>query len=173
MTKFREDSGFSFGLIFIITLSLEIVYAFYYFLDKYKEYSITRRTANCLLKGNEMEFWVLAALYNEPKKSALFPLNDGLIARLEGKYYIAKFTQTVDYTMRLNYFMQPFVERAFDFIVKKIDKEEDKLKNKINKCKDNKKVEKLKQELTKCTQFKQLIKTASISEYYNQTSIFQ
>ena len=58
MTKFREESGFSFGLIFIITLSLELVYAFYYFLDKYKEYSITKKVANRILKGNEMEFFV-------------------------------------------------------------------------------------------------------------------
>ena len=172
MTKFREESGFSFGLIFIIKLSLELVYAFYYFLDKYKEYSITKKVANRILKGNEMEFFVLAALYNEPKKSAVFPMNDGLIARLEGKRYISKFTQTVDYTMRLTYFMQPFVEWAFDYIFDKTNKEEKNLKKKIAKCKDDKKIEVLKEELQKCKQFIEQLKTVSITSFYDQSSIF-
>lgn len=172
MTKFREESGFSFGLIFIITLSLELVYAFYYFWDKYKEYSIAKRTANRILKGNEMEFFVLAALYNEPKKSALFPMNDGLVARLEGKRYISKFTQTVDYTMRLTYFMQPFVEWAFDYIYKNANKEEHTLKKKIGKCKGDKKIEELKVELQKCEQFNEQLKTVSITEFYDQSSIY-
>lgn len=172
MAKFREESGFSFGLIFIITLSLELVYAIYYFLDKYKEYSITKKLANRILKGNEMEFFVLAALYNEPKKSALFPMNDGLIARLEGKRYISKFTQTVDYTMRLTYFMQPFVEWAFDYIFNKTSKEEQRLKKKIAKCKDDKKIEMLEEELQRCKQFNEQLKTVSINTFYDQSSIF-
>lgn len=172
MTKFREESGFAFGLIFIITLSLEFVYIIYYILDKYKEHSIVKRTATRIMKGNEMEFYVLAALYNEPKKSALFPMNDGLVARLEGKQYISKFTQTVDYTMRITYFMQPFVEMAFDYIFNMINKEEHNLEKKIKKCKDDKKIEELKEELQKCKQFNEKIKTVSIKSFYDQSSIF-
>ena len=172
MTKFREESGFSLGLIFIITLSLEIVYIFYYFLDKYKVSTIAKRTAKQLLAGNNMEFWLLAALYNEPKKSALFPMNDGLIARLEGKCFISKFTQTVDYTMRITYFMQPFVERAFDYIFEKYSNENQSLKHKIEKCKDCKKIANMQSELNDNQQFLDKLKTVSIKQFYDQTSIF-
>lgn len=140
MSDFKEKNGSSLGLIFIITLSLEIVYAFYYLHDKYKVYNIPKKTAKQLLTGNDVEFWVLASLYNEPKKSALFPMNDGLIARLEGKRYIAKFTQPVDVTMKLNYYMQPFVEWAFDYIIKKYERQNNSLKSRIEKYKDNKKI---------------------------------
>ncbi len=172
MTEFREESGFSFGLIFIITLSLELVYAFYYFLDKYKSNSLTRKVAHRILKGNDVERLILAALYNEPKKSALFPMNDGLIARLEGKHYIAKFTQTVDFTMRLTYFMQPFVECAFDYIFDKAAKEESQIKRKISKCKDDEKTTELKQLLSNHQQFIKQLEKASISKFYDQSSVF-
>ena len=119
-----------------------------------------------------MEFWLLAALYNEPKKSALFPMNDGLIARLEGKCFISKFTQTVDYTMRITYFMQPFVERAFDYIFEKYSNENQSLKHKIEKCKDCKKIANMQSELNDNQQFLDKLKTVSIKQFYDQTSIF-
>lgn len=99
-------------------------------------------------------------------------MNDGLVARLEGKQYISKFTQTVDYTMRITYFMQPFVEMAFDYIFNMINKEEHNLEKKIKKCKDDKKIEELKEELQKCKQFNEKIKTVSIKSFYDQSSIF-
>ena len=43
MSDFKEKNGSSLGLIFIITLSLEIVYAFYYLHDKYKVYNIPKK----------------------------------------------------------------------------------------------------------------------------------
>ena len=118
-----------------------------------------------------MEFWVLASLYNEPKKSALFPMNDGLIARLEGKRYIAKFTQPVDVTMKLNYYMQPFVEWAFDYIIKKYERQNNSLKSRIEKRKDNKKIIYLQRELNDNQQFLYDLKTVSINQYYDQSSI--
>lgn len=172
MSKFREESGFAFGLLFIITLSLELVYVAYFIYDKYKAHSIARRVANILLKGNQVELMLLIALYNEPKKSAMFPMNDGMIARLEGKRYISKFQQTVDYTYRITYFIQPFVECAIDYIFNKLDKEEGKLKNKIRKSKDNTIMVQLQDNLNKLKLFVEDAKKESISNYYDQKQVF-
>lgn len=172
LTKFREESGFAFGLLFVITLSLEIVYLAYFIYDKYKEKSIAKRVANRLLKGNQEELWLLVALYNEPKKSAMFPMNDGMIARLEGKHYIAKFSQPMDYRMRLVYFMQPFVEWAIDSIFCKIEKDKLKTEKQIDKCKDAELQEKKKQKLNELLKLIENLRQASISDFYDQTEMF-
>lgn len=171
LTKFRDESGFAFGLLFVITLSLEIVYIAYFIYDKYKEKSIANRVAKRLLKGNKEEFWLLVALYNEPKKSAMFPMNDGMIARLEGKHYIAKFAQPF-YQMRLVYFMQPFVEWAIDSIFCKMEKDKMKTEKQIDNCKDAELQAKMQQSLNEQLKLIKKLRKVSISDFYDQTKIF-
>lgn len=147
LKDFRQQSGFAFGIIFVITLSLIFVY-FLYFIIKPLIINIRswlfRKKLKKEIEGLEdYEKLYIFALYNEPQNSYIFPMNDPTINILHQKRYVFVYQQTTDMStyfdqLGITYSLQPLVKEIVDEILCDQQKIIDKLKKKIDKEKNGK-----------------------------------
>lgn len=158
LLEWKNENGFVFGLIFLITSCLIVVYAVYFikekFSDLYVQLTRNRRTMKKLGKMDDVRFSIICRLYNSAGHTATLNYSEPLVQALLAEGYIyAGGEQLVSVDPRNNviytkFTLQPFVWWALDYYKPKLQKHMDKLEQKANTEKDPAKRTHLKNELS-------------------------
>ena len=177
LKEFRQETGFAFGLIFVVTLSLILVYIIFFaskpiigkFQNKRLRWSVKRQ----IRKLHGAEKLVLYGLYNEHNHAYTFPMNDPTVHMLSARGYLFTYNQQADvhtYDMQFGmiYMLQPIIVDSITKILKDDAYDIIRIQDKIKKCKDKdqEKKQKLEKELENAKKYLKNIKSLSLDKYY-------
>lgn len=175
LKEFRQQTGFAFGLIFVITLSLILVYIIVFaskpYINKLKNLQNKRNLRKQIERLHGAEKLVLYGLYNEQNYAYVFPMNDPTINMLKARKYLFEFDQELDtYTygtqVGVVYRLQPIVVDAITTIIENESKQIIKIQTKLEKCKDENLKKELTEELEQEKTYFNNIKSLSLEKYY-------
>ena len=174
LLEWRNDYKFVFGLAFIITTCLILVYSFIFAKSKISHFVsklfMNRNTMKRISNMSDIERVILLKLYHSPAFTCELdygqPVIKGLVARnyLYGGGQQLVRTPLYSTALPIKLTLQPFVYRALDYYRDKLSREIQKTENRISKAKSKTKLDKLKiklNELKDCYE-----------AYYNE-SIYQ
>ena len=149
----REENNFIIGLVFLISLSLILVYTVIFLWKTVRswiaEKTLYPRTIKSIAQMNDMEFGIIMELYHSPGYSGTVdwghPVVKGLLARnyiySGNNAYVSLDVWTETWPMKVT--LQPFVYRTLNHYQPKLKKEMDKLSAKIKQAKHTEKKQKL------------------------------
>ncbi|MBR6051195.1 MAG: superinfection exclusion B family protein [Clostridia bacterium] len=147
LLQWSNDNGFVFGLLFIVSLSLIIVYALFYL--KETAFSVWNKTLYLskqfkrIAELDSMELAIIAYMYNSPGYSQSLDYNKAIVQGLVSSGYIySGGSQLVrmsifDTSVPINFCLQPFVWKALDKYLPILRQKCDRIskKNHKTKCK--------------------------------------
>ncbi len=149
LLEWKNENQFVFGLMFIITSCLILVYAFIYatsiittFISKF---FLNRNTMKRFSRMSDFEKVIILKLYHAPTFTCELdyghPVVKGLVAR---NYLYAGDHQLIQTTifstaLPIKLTLQPFVYRALDYYKEKLSREIEKTEKRLKKTKNNKK----------------------------------
>ena len=177
LKEFRQETGFAFGLMFVITLSLILVYIIFFaskpLIGKFKNKRLRWNVKRQIQKLHGAEKLVLYGLYNEHNHAYVFPENDPVIHLLLARGYLFTYNQPADvhtYDMQLGviYMLQPIIVDSITKIIEDDACDIIRIKNRLTKCKDKdqEKKQELEKELEDATNYLKNIKSLSLDKYY-------
>lgn len=113
---FKDSYGFYIGLVFIISISILLVYLIIklvkYFLDKRSDKRVKEGQLKFLRELSFEEKQLLREIIACPDYTMVLPVNNGVVVKLQSFYVLtpAGSNHLVDaYDMRIPYFVQPWV----------------------------------------------------------------
>ena len=174
LKEFRENSGFAFGLIFAITLSLILVYIIFFVSKpainnlkiKLTKQKVKKQIDN--LQGAEKQ--VLWGLLKEPQHAFLFPMKDPTLNMLNARGYLFCFNQDVDLftygSYGIIYALQPIVVEVLEKIFARELYYLEKLKKKLGKSNKEESKELIKKEIVEQQKYLDFIKSLSLQKMY-------
>ena len=158
LLNWRNENGFTIGLMFIASSCLLLVYLFFYLKKVVStvKYNLTykRKTMRKISKMNDMERAIIFKLYNSPGYTCELDYNQPLTQGLLDRNYIYMGGQQ---QVTLNVFtnciparftLQPFVYQTLDHYRPKVEKHIAKLEKRINTTNNVIKKEKLMSDLS-------------------------
>ncbi len=114
--NFKDSYGFQIGIVFVVSISILIVYSLMkiikFFYDKYNNKRISENQYRFLKELDDNEKSLIREILSKPDYTLKLPINNGLVRKLESMYVIlpAGSTHLVNgYDMRIPYFLQPWV----------------------------------------------------------------
>lgn len=133
MTSFREEYGFTIGIIFVFSisiLSVLLVRKIYTVINDKRTYKeVIEGQKKYLLKASNEKTSLICEFLRQPTHTLTLPMNDGLVIELQNFYVISPAGQTHLVSMlnpEITYFLQPWV-------LERIDADEE-LRRKFNRC---------------------------------------
>lgn len=156
LKEFREETGFAFGLIFAITLSLILVYMFSFLVNwiikKYKEYKINQQILYDIENADNFEKIIFFGLYNAPSNMQMLNGNNPIVGNMVNKGYIFSTQQSCKlnrYTnfLEIVYSLSPRVKEVIKKLFVDIEKEIKSLKKRQKKETNSEKIELLKKDI--------------------------
>ena len=175
LKEFRQETGFAIGLIFVITLSLILVYLIFYatkpVIGKLKNKRLICNVKKQIRKLHGVEKLVLYGLYNEYNHAYSFPMNDPTVNLLFARGFLFTYNQqadvyTYDTEIGMIYTLQPIIVDSITKILEDDACEIMRIQYKISKCKDQAKKFKLEKELEDAKKYLKNIKSLSLDKYY-------
>lgn len=158
LLDWKTENGFIFGLIFLISSCLIVVYIAYFIKEKasdiYNRLTRNRRTMKRLIRLNYTQLAIICKLYNSDGYTTTFNYSEPLVQALLAEGYIyAGGEQLVSVDTRNNviytkFTLQPFVCWALDHYKPSIEKHIKKIEDKVAKEKDATKKARLADELS-------------------------
>lgn len=113
MMNFRTTYGFIIGLVFIISLSISLVYSiivvYKFFSKKYYKHKFMKNAVSYLEKLTSYQKFIVFDLYQEDNFTEELPLHDGAIKILEHYMMIGKATT--------QYFVEDFNNALFPYML--------------------------------------------------------
>lgn len=149
----REENNFIIGLVFLVSLSLILVYTVIFLWKTVRswiaEKTLYPRTFKSIVQMNDMEFGIIMKLYHSPGYSGTVdwghPVVKGLLARnyiySGNNAYVSLDVFTETWPMKVT--LQPFVYRTLNHYKPKLNKELAKLSKKITQAQNSDKKLKL------------------------------
>ena len=157
LLEWRNKNGFVFGIIFLITSCLILIYILIFVLDKLSDFilnaTINKKTIKRLSKLDNARFSIIMELYHSPRYTGYFDYGDPLIQALLAENYIYTGGQQlvsidiINNKIPIRCTLQPFVYRALDNYKVKFEREMEKLSNKVNAEKNANKKTKIQKRL--------------------------
>lgn len=180
LKEFRQQSGFAFGLIFTITLTLILVYIIFFAskpaIEKYRVKWAKRKFRKQIEELKQNEKMYVFALYNISNHAYTFPMNDPTINLLHRRGYVYTFKQEADMltygSLGIIYGLQPTVVEAVADILDKKVKEIGKLNRKLEKLKDEKKREKVQSLLEYEEKIFKNLTSLSLEKYFKGAKVW-
>lgn len=174
LKEFREESGFIFGLIFAITLSLILVYIFVFaskpLIQKFKIKMTKQKVKRQIEELGSAEQQILFGLLKEPQHAFTFPMNDPTVNMLNARGYLFTYNQEVDIMTYgcygIIFALQPIVVEALEKILIEDSNYLQKLKNKLKNCKKEEKINILNKEIEETEKYLNFIKNLSLKKMY-------
>lgn len=165
LLTWTEKNGFTFGLIFIISLCMIVIYIVWFVFEVISKFwrskTITKKIFKNFLKLNDMEQAIIIHLYHSTTYTDTLDYNQPIIKGLIARGYIyAGDGQLVsasvfDNSLPMRMTLQPGIYHALETYIPKMKLEIEKLKNKIDREKNSKKKTTLQNKLE------------NIQDYYN------
>lgn len=154
LLDFRNTNGFIFGLLFLITVSLELVYLLAFIYYKFIKAIIIRRS---LMKSidnlSDDEKGLIIELYSHEGYSAMLDFQNPITQILIGKRYISVgssqqvalniFTNQMPIKVRL----ETHIIKFFDYVYNRMERMKKRLQRKLENCKKEKQSEKLQEKI--------------------------
>ena len=119
LINFKDKFGFVIGIVFLLSISILIVFILSYIVNKIKtkitNHKVKKRQIAYLLKADERKTNLIKEFIKNDTHTLSLPMNDGLILELEQFMVIstAGNTQLADFDFNNNvyikYFLQPWV----------------------------------------------------------------
>lgn len=113
---FKDTYGFYIGLVFIVSISILLVYLVIkpakYYLDKRSDKRVREGQLKFLRELSFEEKHLLQEIIARPDYTMVLPVNNGVVVKLQSFYVLAPAgaNHVVDaYDMRIPYFVQPWV----------------------------------------------------------------
>ena len=181
LKDFRQESGFSFGLIFLITLTLILVYIIFFvskpLIEKCKqklEKRIFRKNIENL-KQNEKLY--VFGLHNISNHAYLFRYNDPTINLLHRRGLVYTYNQTADVLtykgdLGMIYGLQPAAEEAVIKIMDMKAKEIGKLNRKLKKTKNEEKRKELELKIEYKEKVFKNLATLSLEKFFKGSKVW-
>ena len=117
MTDFRDKYGFTIGIIFVVSLSILMVLSARWIYKSVQEKrnieKLKKTQVNFLKMLSSDKASLIIAFLQEPTRTMLLPMNDGLIIELQHYSVISSAGQNHLVSMidpQINFFLQPWVE---------------------------------------------------------------
>lgn len=158
LLEWKTENGFIFGLMFLISSCLIVVYIAYFIKEKasdiYTRLTRNRRTMKRLSRMNDTQLAIICKLYNSDGYTTTLNYSEPLVQALLAEGYIyAGSEQLVSVDTRNNviytkFTLQPFVCRALDHYKPSIEKYIKKIEEKVAKENDAIKKARLADELS-------------------------
>lgn len=158
LLEWKNDNGFVFGLLFLITSCLIAIYVIYFAKEKISDVifqaTLNRKTIKRISKLDDTRLAIIISMYNSPGYTKVLNYCEPLVQALLSEQYIyGGGEQLVSMNMLTNqvpvkFTLQPYVYRALDYYKPKIEEEIRKLTKKVNGEKNPTKKEKLQEELS-------------------------
>lgn len=133
MTSFRDEYGFTIGIIFVVSisiLSVLLVRKIYTVInDKRTNKEVIEGQRKYLLKASNEKVSLICEFLRQPTHTLTLPVNDGLVIELQNFYVISPAGGAHLVSMlnpEITYFLQPWV-------LERIDAYEE-LRRKFNRC---------------------------------------
>lgn len=142
LKEFRQQSGFAFGLIFTITLSLILVYIIFFaskpLIEKTKNYLVKKRLISKFKNLEAVYKSALYEMYRTPTHSIRMEISNSVATYLLGIHAIDRsVVSTIGYVF--DFFLQPWVIWAIESEIEdaeKVVRKFEKNKQKLQKRKD-------------------------------------
>lgn len=157
LLEWAHTNGFAFGLIFVITSCLLLVYMVFFVVKKtsvlYNKCTFKRRTFKNITSMSDVQQAIIYKLYNAPGFTDQLDFNQPVVQGLLGLNYIYMGGQQQVTMYRLSnsipalFTLQPFVYQALDYYRPKVEKEIEKLERKVSKEKETSKKKQLAEQL--------------------------
>ena len=159
LLEWKNDNGFVFGLVFLITSCLIVIYVVYYVKERLShvifQVTLNRKTLKRISQLDDTRLSIIISMYNSPGYTEVLNYSEPLVQALLAEQYIyCGSEQLVSMDLQTNqvpvkFTLQPYIYRALDYYKPKAKKEIRKLAEKIKSEKNPKKKEKLQEELSK------------------------
>lgn len=142
LKEFRKLNGFAFGLIFVITITLIVVYCILFtlkpILQKYKAYIEKKKLVKKFKFMDNVYKQTLYKMYRHPTRSITMEMSNAIAAYLEDINAVGR-SNIARYGYYMDYYLQPWVIWGIESeikhakkIIKKFDKNNLKLSKKKN-----------------------------------------
>lgn len=158
LLEWKNSNGFIFGLLFLITSCLIVIYIVYFVKEKISNIifnaTLNRKTIKRLLRLDDTRLAIIIKMYNSPGYMQMLNYSDPIVQALMAEQYIyGGGEQMVSINMLTNhvpvkYILHPYVYHALDYYKPKIEDEINKLAHKIEKAKNTTKKAKMQEQLT-------------------------
>lgn len=177
LKEFREESGFAFGLIFVITISLISVYVLSFGIvwikKKIQKYLEDKQIAKDVLNSDDFEKLIFFGLYNANSNMQMLNGNNPIVGKLVRKGYIFSTNQSfkldrLSNFLEMTYSLSDRVIRVIDKVFSKTEKELEKLKGKVSKEKNEDKQKQYSEEIKEIEKTIKMLKNIKFKEgvYY-------
>ncbi len=138
LKQFRQESGFAFGIIFLITLSLIICYIIMYFIDKYKVITNKNSLIKKFKRLQPIHKSALYEMYRTPTHSLKMELSNAVASYLLNIHAIGS-SQVSSVGYVFDFYLQPWAIWGIESEIKdteKLIKYFEKNKEKLKQRKD-------------------------------------
>lgn len=175
LKDFRDNNGFAFGLMFLISLSLIVVYIIFFagkpVIQKIKSIWMKNRLTKKIFELKDPERMFVFGLYNHPLHAYLFPFNDPTVNMLRSKGYLFTAQQTIDVLtygeFAITSSLQPIFIELIDKAFQKVDSKIQSMTKKLKKLKDEKKKKKLENEINTIEANLKGLRNINLDDYFN------
>lgn len=173
LLNMKKESGFVFGIMFLVCLSLIVSYIGMFLIERFLNKIQFIRYKKARIRSLELlskeGMGILVQMYKTTSRTLELEISDGNVSILEGKEMIGRSSVSA-IGMYFSYFMQPWVVQYFDNVIIKaknrLNKISKLLKNERNDER-KKELESEKADLEKCiTNLTQKIEPKSISQQW-------
>ena len=167
MLTWSKDNKFAFGISFIISMCLLLVYCISFIKSKlveiYRNKTLNKKSLKSFADLSDAEKGIILYLYNSDGFTNTIDYANPIVKGLIYRNYIFIGNNVpcqLDWNNRIMIqgTLQPFVWQALDWLGNKADEEINKLQQKKLKCKDSKKKDKIEKEIAEIQELVSIIR---------------